>query len=403
MNVYTDSLSDVQIDSSGQLHLAIHEPIRYQDLIKNRKNIESVISAILQEEDLRLYATLRNTSEQRRLSLVKNGQYFLTSLDSLSTGQIILLNMFTSILRIAETDDLSKSRNLSEIQGIVVIDEIDAHLHSDLQYIILPQIISMFPRIQFFISTHSPLFVLGLEKKLGENGVRIIDMNSGTEINSERFSEFQKSYDYYKESVTYDTDMQSKLKALSKPSIFLEGESDVIYLKQALEVLGRRDILERFEIDRVGTTLNGKEVGGGDSGLDRLRDFVRNNDKYLTRPTLLVYDCDTNKSSENIGLLSIRSIPAIEGKENNKGIENLLPEKYFSANESEFRELFNSERSVFWQRVEVRKGYGSKGYSEDFKKIRFAQWFCDTQGTVANFESFQTVIRMIDDFMPPER
>lgn len=398
MNVYTDSLSDVQADITGRIHLALVEPIRYQELIKNRQNVESIISAIFEETNLKLYATLRNTMEARRLALIKNGALFLPSLDSLSTGQMILLNMFTSILRIAESDDLSKSRNLDEIHGIVVIDEIDAHLHSDLQYTVLPNIISLFPKVQFFISTHSPLFVLGLEKKLGTECIRIIDMNSGAEINSERFSEFQKSYDYYKASVTFDNDMQQRLKQLARPTIFLEGESDVIYLKRALEVLERNDILEIYDINKVGATIDGKEVGGGDSGLDRLREFVKTNEDYLTRPTLLIYDCDIRKSPENIELLSIRSTPKIDDIVNDKGVENLLPETYFTATDEEFSQLYSCERSEFWARTELKKGYGTRGYSEEFKKVRFANWFCDTQASITNFANFQRIIEIIDEF-----
>ena len=54
--------------------------------------------------------------------------------------------------------------NLSDLQGIVVIDEIDLHLHIEHQKILLPQLVSMFPKIQFVITTHSPFFLLGMEE-----------------------------------------------------------------------------------------------------------------------------------------------------------------------------------------------------------------------------------------------
>ena len=62
--------------------------------------------------------------------------------------------------------------------GIVLIDEVDAHLHLSLQKNILPLLTGLFPRIQFIVTTHSP-FVLGsaentviydLEKKLCISG-----------------------------------------------------------------------------------------------------------------------------------------------------------------------------------------------------------------------------------------
>src|SRR5690606_6716948 len=45
------------------------------------------------------------------------------------------------------------------LEGIVLIDEIDAHLHISLQKLILPFLIESFPSIQFIVSTHSPFVI----------------------------------------------------------------------------------------------------------------------------------------------------------------------------------------------------------------------------------------------------
>ncbi len=48
-------------------------------------------------------------------------------------------------------------------EGIVIIDEFDAHLHPKYQYE-LPKLLStVFPKIQFIVSTHSPIPILGVE------------------------------------------------------------------------------------------------------------------------------------------------------------------------------------------------------------------------------------------------
>ena len=93
----------------------------------------------------------------------------------LSSGETALLNLFLSILR---DFDLTGSffNNSSDIRGIVVVDEIDLHLHANHQHDILPALIRMFPKVQFVVTTHSPLFVLGMAKVFGEDGVcRISD------------------------------------------------------------------------------------------------------------------------------------------------------------------------------------------------------------------------------------
>lgn len=49
-----------------------------------------------------------------------------------------------------------------DLEGIVIIDEIETHLHVDLQKKILPFLISFFPKIQFIITTHSPFVLISL-------------------------------------------------------------------------------------------------------------------------------------------------------------------------------------------------------------------------------------------------
>jgi len=53
--------------------------------------------------------------------------------------------------------------NLAEQPGIMIIDEIDAHLHPTAQQRILPALRHHFPKMQIFCSTHSPLMLIGLQ------------------------------------------------------------------------------------------------------------------------------------------------------------------------------------------------------------------------------------------------
>jgi predicted ATP-dependent endonuclease of OLD family len=51
---------------------------------------------------------------------------------------------------------------LDDLQGVVLIDEIDVHLHPKYQYE-LPKLLSeVFPKVQFIVSTHSPIPLLGV-------------------------------------------------------------------------------------------------------------------------------------------------------------------------------------------------------------------------------------------------
>jgi energy-coupling factor transporter ATP-binding protein EcfA2 len=55
------------------------------------------------------------------------------------------------------------NNSLEDLQGIVLIDEFDAHLHPKYQYE-LPNLLSeVFPKIQFIVATHSPLTIMGVK------------------------------------------------------------------------------------------------------------------------------------------------------------------------------------------------------------------------------------------------
>ncbi|MGN7886458.1 AAA family ATPase [Dyadobacter sp. 22481] len=56
--------------------------------------------------------------------------------------------------------------SLTDLEGIVIIDEIELHLHPIYQKL-LPEVLStQFPKIQFIISTHSPIPLLGIPKDI---------------------------------------------------------------------------------------------------------------------------------------------------------------------------------------------------------------------------------------------
>lgn len=57
----------------------------------------------------------------------------------------------------------------SESPGIVLIDEIDLHLHPEWQFEVLPCLRNAFPRVQFIVSTHSPQVLASIEGRCLRN------------------------------------------------------------------------------------------------------------------------------------------------------------------------------------------------------------------------------------------
>jgi hypothetical protein len=55
-------------------------------------------------------------------------------------------------------------QSLSELTGIVIIDEIDLHLHPEAQKALIEALADTLPDVQFIVSTHSPIPLLGAPK-----------------------------------------------------------------------------------------------------------------------------------------------------------------------------------------------------------------------------------------------
>lgn len=200
-----------------------------------RQNIEIILSEILGKQVF-LRTNYRNSGIERIFVVDTNENIVLKSLNSLSTGQMALFNIFSNIVRYADSYDLNKSIKLGEIQGIVVIDEVDLHLHSNLQYTTLPKLMKKFPKIQFIITSHSPLFILGMEKIFGVDNFQIRELPENQVILPEEFSQFYTAYNMLKESKKYREEINAikNNSQSTNPLIITEGASDWIHIKNAL-------------------------------------------------------------------------------------------------------------------------------------------------------------------------
>ena len=101
--------------------------------------------------------------DDRGLFPVISTQLGKLPLDTLSQGtQSIFHCVARILLGYAEFYDFPS--DLAEQRGIVIIDEIDAHLHPSWQRRFIPTLTKHFPNLQLFCSTHSPLTIVGLKE-----------------------------------------------------------------------------------------------------------------------------------------------------------------------------------------------------------------------------------------------
>ncbi|QQE67570.1 hypothetical protein GFS31_42830 (plasmid) [Leptolyngbya sp. BL0902] len=386
MDVLLDSLVDGNFivgvptpEQTAPIYFQAQPNLSDKLLLKlGRQNVESLLRSVLEDENAQLILNYRNAVHGRVAIHFGNG-IIIPSLFHLSAGQALLFNLFATIIRYAERTDLQKSVHLSEIKGIVLVDEIDAHLHTDLQYEVLPKLVKLFPKVQFIITSHSPLFLLGMEREFGADGVQILEMPTGKQISTERFEEFLKSFEFYRQTQVFENTVEEQVLATSKPLVLTEGQTDVAYIKKALKLLEHTDLLEQVEIDEVGRSGKGGSTGGGHTNLDSARKFLENNQSRFPRRVLLLYDCDTRKEDEDVGSLSSRCIPQnTHNTKVTKGIENLLPVELFE------------ER--FYQKRSKQTEYGGETIISEFRKQEFCEWICEQRSEKKDFLQFEALV-----------
>ena len=381
-----DFVNALQGQSSEQqppiLPQELYPVVNRLSFIISCENVKQILQTILQDRTVELILNFRNAGASRISIGMGDGRIILPTLQSLSEGQSQLFNLFATIIRYGERADLNKSIHLHEITGLVVIDEIAAHLHPTLQHDVLPELISLFPKVQFIVSSHSPLFLLGMEKKFGVDKVTILEMPEAKRINSERYSEFGKAFEYIQSTERFEEEIKQRFATGTKPIVLTEGPQDVRYIERALDVLGEAELLNSLDIEFVGIIdKNGKTHYGGDKGLNHFRNLYEANPSLYHRPILLLYDCDTQKSDEQVEKLWVRLIPKnAENTKVSKGIENLFPEALFT-------EDFYSELS---------KDDG--GYLKRLDKSKFCDWICEN-GTATDFAKFDSIVQILKEFV----
>lgn len=82
--------------------------------------------------------------------------------DVLSDGYSAVLDIVINLILRME----KKCKQAYDVEGIVIIDELENHLHIGLQKKILPFLTNFFPNIQFIVSTHSPFIINSIDNAI---------------------------------------------------------------------------------------------------------------------------------------------------------------------------------------------------------------------------------------------
>ncbi len=152
-NQFLNFLSDLKIQEA----LARNEnQIKDADEInKWFVDFTGILHQIFQDNDLRLKFNYKDYS----FHILSHGKEF--KFTELSDGYAAILDIVVDlILKMQSKNSLTRAYKK---KGIVLIDEVETHLHLEMQKMIMPILTKVFPNIQFIVTTHSPFVLNSLE------------------------------------------------------------------------------------------------------------------------------------------------------------------------------------------------------------------------------------------------
>ena len=179
--------------------------------------------------------------------------------NTLSNGyQAVLDIILDIIMRMQNQTQRSFDFNLP---GIVLIDEIETHLHLELQKNIMPFLTAIFPNIQFIVTSHSPFIlnsirnvvIYDLEKNLlVENGLDNVPYDGIVEgyFGADKLSDaLKKKFEKYKTLVKKKCLSDEELNEIAELELYLDDIPDYLalgisteYQELKLEFMNREDI-----------------------------------------------------------------------------------------------------------------------------------------------------------------
>ncbi len=378
------------------------------DFINNRQTPMNEIDEIKWANITQILKTIKGMENIRfgigkrggyRVSIVKvdaEGQateQLLPTIDALSLGETLLLNLFLNIIRHSD----KSNKTLDDIVGIIVIDEIDAHLHTKLLEYALPELIQMFPKVQFIITTHSPIFLIGMKETFGEEGFEIRDMPTGDRITIDRFSEFQHAFESFNRIREIDDGLKEELLMSDKKIVlFVEGPTDVQYLKKAIEYHELTEIFATVDIKPIGEVTPEGTRNSNNDVMHSAKKFLEVNTNLIHGKYILLFDPEEKVTEKDVNnKLFILKMPYFETNQLKKGIENLFNDDFITRIRVEkvecFKTVTTQDGENSYTKVEVKSD----------KKQHLCTWICDNASD-DDFSTFGDILNHLSIIIQSE-
>ena len=210
--------------------LKIQEALaRNENQIEDANNIrawfdefEVLLQSIFEDNDLKLEFNYKDYS----FRINTGGKSF--KFTEMSDGFAAVIDIVADLILKMQGENSLKRAYQKE--GIVLIDEVETHLHLGLQKLVMPMLSKVFPNIQFIITTHSPFVLSSMNNAVAfdlEHREKISDL---TEYSYESLAE---GYFGVKTTSSYARMQLDNLKGLLEKETLTEEEKKTVKLLNA--------------------------------------------------------------------------------------------------------------------------------------------------------------------------
>lgn len=140
-------------------------------------------------------------------------------LNQLSDGYSSVLQILSDLMLRMDHNWLSDGvlRNY-DVEGVVLIDELETHLHIELQKKVLPFLTTFFPRLQFIVSTHSPYILSSISNAKIYDLARSLEVEDLSSYSADEVAEGYFSAEEYSDLLLQKLSRYQELKARSDVS-----------------------------------------------------------------------------------------------------------------------------------------------------------------------------------------
>lgn len=201
---------------------------------------ENILKNIFDDDNLKL----EFNDETFQFSICESGRAVF-DFNTMSRGYAAILDIINDLIMRMEAK--SGLRTEFDMEGIVLVDEIETHLHLELQKKILPVLTTLFPNIQFIITTHSPFILSSLDnaviydlenRTLVENGLNNLPYGGIVEgyFNADTLSEeLRGKFERYKVLISKDALSDEEYEEIDRLEFYLDEIPDYLAKELAAE------------------------------------------------------------------------------------------------------------------------------------------------------------------------